>query len=84
MRRSPLGDGVGPPFGGDSPGGGIGRRAWLRAMCPQGRAGSTPVPGSMLADQEAGQFGAFLRLNLLEPILGRHSRVSGSPEKCDG
>lgn len=46
MRRSPIGDGLGPLFGGDSPGGGIGRRAWLRAMCPLGRAGSTPVPGS--------------------------------------
>ena len=28
------------------PGGGIGRRARLRIWCPQGRAGSTPVPGT--------------------------------------
>ena len=29
-----------------SPGAGIGRQAWLRAMCPNGRAGSTPAPGT--------------------------------------
>ncbi len=28
------------------PGAEIGRQAWLRAMCPQGRAGSTPVRGT--------------------------------------
>lgn len=28
------------------PGGGIGRRARLRIWCSQGRAGSTPVPGT--------------------------------------
>ena len=28
------------------PGVGIGRQAWLRAMCPYGRAGSSPVPGT--------------------------------------
>ena len=31
-----------------SPGGGIGRRAWLRAMCPQGRVGSSPTLGTMI------------------------------------
>ena len=25
---------------------GIGRQAWLRAMCPLGRVGSTPIPGT--------------------------------------
>lgn len=29
------------------PGGGIGRRASLRGWCPQGRAGSTPVLGTL-------------------------------------
>ena len=28
------------------PGAGTGRQAWLRAMCPYGRAGSTPAPGT--------------------------------------
>ena len=26
--------------------GGIGRRAWFRSMCPQGRGGSTPLGGT--------------------------------------
>ncbi len=30
------------------PGAGTGRQAWLRAMCPLGRAGSTPAPGTKL------------------------------------
>ncbi len=30
------------------PGAGIGRQAWLRAMCPLGRAGSTPALGTLL------------------------------------
>ncbi len=29
------------------PGAGIGRQAWLRAMCPLGRAGSSPAPGTI-------------------------------------
>ena len=28
--------------------GGIGRRAWFRIMCSQGRAGSTPVPSTIV------------------------------------
>ncbi len=28
------------------PGAEIGRQAWLRAMCPYGRAGSSPAPGT--------------------------------------
>ncbi len=28
------------------PGAGIGRQAWLRAMCPLGRMGSTPILGT--------------------------------------
>jgi hypothetical protein len=28
------------------PGAGIGRQAWLRAMCPLGRAGSIPALGT--------------------------------------
>ncbi len=28
------------------PDAGIGRQAWLRAMCPLGRVGSTPIPGT--------------------------------------
>lgn len=30
------------------PGAGIGRQAWLRAMCPSGCAGSTPALGTFL------------------------------------
>ena len=33
-----------------SPGGGIGRRARFRSVCPKGRAGSTPVPGTKKAN----------------------------------
>ena len=29
-------------------GGGIGRRAWFRSMCSQERAGSTPVPSTLM------------------------------------
>ena len=31
---------------GTCPGAEIGRQAWLRAMCPLGRAGSTPALGT--------------------------------------
>ena len=30
--------------------GGIGRRAWFRTMCSQGRAGSIPVPSTIKID----------------------------------
>ncbi len=30
-------------------GAGIGRQAWLRAMCPLGRVGSTPILGTRLS-----------------------------------
>ncbi len=34
------------------PNAGIGRQAWLRAMCPYGRAGSTPVSGTFYKTSE--------------------------------
>ena len=37
------------------PGGGIGRHARLKILCPFGRAGSSPAPGT-LASQKCGAF----------------------------
>ncbi len=36
-------------------GGEIGRRARLKLWCPQGRAGSTPAPGTMYSGTELGE-----------------------------
>ena len=46
VRRSLTEQRAGRSLGVGCPGGGIGRRARLRIWCPQGRAGSTPVPGT--------------------------------------
>ena len=59
------------------PGGGIGRRARLRILCPQGRAGSTPVPGttSCLTEPPALGFGVSQR----RPGDGGERERAGDP-----
>ena len=38
------------------PSAGIGRQAWLRAMCPYGREGSTPSLGTLAHPFDSGSF----------------------------
>ena len=59
-----------PPLRLPSPGGGIGRRARLRILCPQGRAGSTPVPGT-----DSGLDRALLGLRLRHFVPGPNGGV---------
>ncbi len=69
--------GSNPVFRSTRPGGGIGRHAGLKILCPQGRTGSSPVWGTLVAVNRKifGDFCFYTCLHIIEKIILQFSNI---------